>query len=164
MILCKHCDPPVEVDRHQYFQHVYANHPDVHKNWTSGAGRKKGSKTKKSSSKSSDGTESSPSPQTSTKMADVVAPRAGAVVFTMGSLKIEVDPMELYESYALYADIKQKCGITDAFSTVLLDAMSMAWKLMVPRPTITVQSNVEGGNGTANGQTPERSGEPVLAQ
>lgn len=61
------------------------------------------------------------------------APKPGAVMFNIGSSSLEIEPISLFEAYILYLDMKAKCGLTDSFSTCIVDSISIAWKMMVPQ-------------------------------
>jgi len=68
-------------------------------------------------------------------VATAVAPKPGAVVFTLGGLSIEVDPRLLFESYLLYEDLVRRGLLTNShFTDAIYDAMGYVWKIMVNKP------------------------------
>lgn len=87
------------------------------------------------------------------KLATIVEPKPASVVFTLGALRIEIDPKDLYDCYTVYQDIRSKCGLTDPFSAVLKDAMFISWRLMVLKPRIVEleTATVEVGHNGSDG-------------
>lgn len=77
---------------------------------------------------------SKPSAGGGTTIATAEAPRPAAVVFTLGSSRIEVDPRKFYEAHILYLDLKEKLGFKEDFSSFLLEATGLVWKVMAPAP------------------------------
>lgn len=76
------------------------------------------------------------SAKTSDKVATVVAPAPGAVVFRLGQRNIELDPGDLFECYMLCTDMKQHLGLNDPFSTILKDCVNFAYRNAMARVVI----------------------------
>mgnify|MGYP001576197190 CR=1 FL=1 len=74
--------------------------------------------------------------KTTDKIANIVAPAPGAVVFRLGQRNIELDPGELFECYLLCMDMKQHFGLNDPFSTILKDCVNIAYRNSMARVVV----------------------------
>lgn len=61
-------------------------------------------------------------------LSTATVPAPGAIVFTLGQRKIEIDPRDLVECWMLCMDIKRTLGLKDEFTTILRDCVNIAYR------------------------------------
>jgi len=67
-------------------------------------------------------------------IATVEAKKPAPIVFRLGEAEISLEPQKLYESYQLYLDINAKTGIEQDFSTCIVQAVGLLWRLLALVP------------------------------
>lgn len=80
-------------------------------------------------------------------------PAPGAIVFTLGQQKIEIDPGDLIECWMLCMDMKRLLPLKDEFTTILRDCVDVTYRQVMAQVVI-----FEGGVSVVKAQAPAENG------
>lgn len=93
------------------------------------------------------------SPKAPPPLSTATVPAPGAIVFTLGQHKIEIDPSDLIECWMLCMDMKRSLGLKDEFTTILRDCVDVTYRQAMAQVVI-----FQGGVSVVKTQSPAGNG------